>query len=156
MLSLLILKKLFKLRLARRFRDRVRVHRRRADSRRWGMSDELCDQIFVRLRRRYLIRVRRIRLPLLMMMLTMRMRCVVHDHVLVVVVVRKIKNRFTKNGASREPTTDEHATSKRPLARGIRVNDAGLRAMRSVLSSSRCRATTTKALSRSAPLNAYV
>ena len=51
---------------------------------------------------------------------------------------------------------DEHATSKRPLARGIRANDAGLRAMRSVLSSSRCRATTTKALSRSAPLNAYV
>ena len=149
------MKKLFKLRLARRFRDRVRVHRRRADSSRWGVSDELCDQIFVRLRRRYLIRVRRIRLPLLMMMLTMRMRCVVPDHV-VVVVVRKIKNRFTKNGASREPTTDEHATSKRPLARGIRANDAGLRAMRSVLSSSRCRATTTKALSRSAPLNAYV
>ena len=38
---------------------------------------------------------------------------------------------------------DEHATSKRPLARGIRANDAGLRAMRSVPSSSRRRATTT-------------
>ena len=38
---------------------------------------------------------------------------------------------------------DEHATSKRPLARGIRTNDAGLRAMRSVPSSSRRRATTT-------------
>ena len=128
-----MLEKLFKLRLARRFRDRVRVHRRRADSRRRGVSNELCDQIFVRLRRRHLIRVRRIRLPLLMMMLTMRMRCVVHGHVLLFPCKIK-KSRLTKKmtRVERADDFDEHATSKRPLARGIRANDAGLRAMRSV------------------------
>ena len=51
------------------------------------------------------------------------------------------KKKMTR--VERADDFDEHATSKRPLARGIRANDAGLRAMRSVPSSSRRRATTT-------------